>query len=65
MSCKIRFIFYYMVKIYKQKTLNYGRNMEQYAINKFEIKYGLKVSPAVLCVGPEISYLAESPDQIL
>jgi len=43
------------------KALDYGKSMEQYARNEFETKFGLKVSPAGLCVDSEIPYLAASP----
>ncbi|XP_025198499.1 uncharacterized protein LOC112596890 [Melanaphis sacchari] len=44
------------------KALDYGKSMEPYARNEFETKFGLKVSPAGLCVDSEIPYLAASPD---
>lgn len=43
------------------KALDYGKSMEQYARNEFENKFGLKVSPADLCVDSDIPYLAASP----
>lgn len=46
------------------KALDYGKSMEPYARNEFETKFGLKVSPAGLCVDSEIPYLAASPGNI-
>ncbi|XP_025205740.1 uncharacterized protein LOC112602040 [Melanaphis sacchari] len=63
-SCK-NIVYSMLYLTFNSKSVQYGRDMEDEAIKKFEDKFGYKVKKCGLLIDMQIPYLAASPDGII